>query len=70
MMYLKNYQKTENNLLLLIAERLSGKEISKKLYFSENTVKKHRQNIIKKPELDADQNSLLKFVLEIRDYLI
>jgi DNA-binding NarL/FixJ family response regulator len=48
---------------------LSSKEISKKLFVSENTVKKHRQNIIKKLELDADQNSLLKFAIENRDYL-
>jgi DNA-binding NarL/FixJ family response regulator len=66
---IKKLSKTEKNLLLLIAERLSSKEISKKLFVSENTVKKHRQNIIKKLELDADQNSLLKFAIENRDYL-
>lgn len=61
--------KTEKDILLLIASNLSSKEIAMKLFVAEKTIKNHRHNIIEKLNLDKDQNSLLKFAFEYRDYL-
>ena len=56
--------KTEKDILLLIAQNISSKEIAAKLFISDSTVKNHRHNILKKLDLGGDQNSLLKFAIQ------
>jgi len=55
---------TEKNILILISEHKTTKEIAKKLFVSEKTIENHRYNIAKKLELSPGQNSLLVFALE------
>ena len=61
--------KTEKDVLLLIAQNLSTKDIASNLFITESTIKSHRHNIIRKLGLGLDQNSLLKFALENSAYL-
>ena len=51
---------TEKQILLLIALNFSSKQ---------NTIRKHRQNITKKLDLESEQGSLLKFAQQNKNYL-
>jgi len=61
---------TEKQVLKLIADNNNSKKISEMLFTTENTIRKHRQNITKKLELTIESNSLSKFAIQNRDYLI
>ena len=61
--------KTEKTILLLVAKQIPSKDIAQKLFISEKTVKNHRHNIIKKLDLAAEQNNLLKYAIEHSAYL-
>jgi len=61
---------TEKQILKLIADNNNSKKISEMLFTTENTIRKHRQNITKKLELTIESNSLSKFAIQNRDYLI
>lgn len=61
---------TEKQVLKLIADNNNSKKISEMLFSTENTIRKHRQNITKKLELTIESNSLSKFAIQNRDYLI
>jgi DNA-binding NarL/FixJ family response regulator len=52
--------KSEKIVLLYVSEGLSNKDISEKLFLSEKTIKNHRQNIIKKLNIQGF-NGLFKF---------
>ena len=60
---------TEKQILLLIALNFSSKQISEKMFVAENTIRKHRQNITKKLDLESEQGSLLKFAQQNKNYL-
>jgi DNA-binding NarL/FixJ family response regulator len=60
---------TEKQVLKLIADNNNSKKISEMLFSTENTIRKHRQNITKKLELPSEINSLTKFAIQNRDYL-
>ena len=60
---------TEKQVLLLIALNFSSKQISEKMFLAENTIRKHRQNITKKLDLESEQGSLLKFAHDNKNYL-
>ncbi|MFN7913173.1 MAG: response regulator [Bacteroidota bacterium] len=61
---------TEKKVLQLIAINLNSKQIAEKIFSSELTIKTHRQNIMRKLELNGEQNSLTKFAVQNKDYLI
>lgn len=60
---------TERNVLKLIAEDLTTKQIGERLFISPRTVEKHRQNICQKLELQGS-HSLLKFALAHKSELL
>lgn len=59
---------TEKNILLLIAEEKTTKEIASELFVSEKTIENHRYNIAKKLNLEGGKNNLLKFALSNKVY--
>lgn len=61
-----NLTSTETNILVLIAEHKTSKEIAALLFISEKTVENHRYNISKKLALESTKNNLLVFALEHR----
>ena len=61
---------TEIKILQLIAQNFNSKQIAEKIFASELTIKTHRKNIIRKLELSNDQNSLTKFAVQYKDYLM
>lgn len=61
---------TEKQILKLISKNIDSKQIAEKLFCSELTIRKHRQNISKKLNLIKKTHSLSKFAIENRDYLI
>jgi DNA-binding NarL/FixJ family response regulator len=61
---------TEKQILKLISLNLDSKHIAEKLFCSELTIRKHRQNISKKLKLTNEAHSLSKFAIQNRDYLI
>ncbi len=60
---------TERNVLKLIAEDQTTKQIGEQLFISPRTVEKHRQNICQKLELQGS-HSLLKFALAHKSELL
>ncbi len=66
---LNTLTKTEKDILSLISKQIKSSEIASKLFVSEKTIKNHRHNIIKKLNLPAEQNNLLKFAIEYANYL-
>jgi DNA-binding NarL/FixJ family response regulator len=60
---------TEKQILLLIAQNFSSKQISEKMFLAESTIRKNRQNITKKLDLESEQGSLLKFAHDNKNYL-
>jgi DNA-binding NarL/FixJ family response regulator len=60
---------TEKNILLLIAEHKTSKEISSLIFTSEKTVENHRYNIVKKLKLEGTKNNLLMFAIDNRSLL-
>jgi len=60
---------TEKQILLLIALNFNSKQIGEKMFIAENTIRKHRQNITKKLDLESEQGSLLKFAHDNKNYL-
>ncbi|MBA2611128.1 MAG: response regulator transcription factor [Bacteroidetes bacterium] len=59
---------SEKNILTLIAEERTTKEIAGELFISEKTVEKHRYNISKKLNLESGKNNLLKFALANKQF--
>ncbi len=57
------FTKTEVQILKLIAQEKTSKEISEMLFISLRTVDTHRHNICKKLDLKPEKNSLLRWVL-------
>lgn len=53
----------EYKIVKLIAKQKSTKEIAQMLFLSENTIKNHRHNIVKKLQLNNETNSLLKWAI-------
>lgn len=60
---------TEKQVLKLIAETLTSKEIGKRLYISHRTVEKHRQKICNKLDLHGS-HSLFKFAVANKSKLL
>lgn len=63
---ISNLTSTEKNILKLISESNTSKEIAKELYISTRTVENHRYNISKKLHLKGN-HALLKFVISNKD---
>lgn len=59
---IKDLTPTEHQVLKLIADNLTTKEIGERLFISPRTVEKHRENICQKLNLQGS-HSLLKFAL-------
>lgn len=59
-----NLSISELNVLKLISEGKTTKEISDSLFVSEKTIETHRSNCVKKIGLEGGKNALLKFLLE------
>ncbi|MFK5983160.1 MAG: response regulator transcription factor [Flavobacteriaceae bacterium] len=58
------FTKSEINVLKLIAQEKTSKEIAEMLFVSVKTVDSHRYNICKKLNLKPEKNSLLKWVFQ------
>jgi len=58
------FTKSEINVLKLIAQEKTSKEIAGMLFVSIKTVDSHRYNICKKLNLKPEKNSLLKWVFQ------
>ncbi|MBT8258731.1 MAG: response regulator transcription factor [Bacteroidia bacterium] len=67
---LERLTNTEKRILKHIAMNKTTKEIADELFISYRTVEKHRSNIIKKLNLDQQQNSLLIWAKENQKYLL
>jgi len=67
---LKTLSKTEKKILKLVAQNKTTKEIGVELFVSYRTVEKHRSNIIKKLNLDHQQNSLLIWAKENQKHFL
>ena len=67
---LKSLSETEKKILKHIAQNKTTKDIAEELFVSVRTVEKHRSNIIRKLDLDHQQNSLLIWVKENQSYFI
>lgn len=65
---IKDLSPTERNVLKLIADNLTTKEIGERLFISPRTVEKHRENICQKLNLQGS-HSLLKFALSHKSEL-
>ncbi|MBT8288408.1 MAG: response regulator transcription factor [Flavobacteriaceae bacterium] len=61
---------TEKKILKRIAQNKTTREIGREMFISYRTVEKHRSNIIKKLNLDHQQNSLLIWAKENQKYLL
>jgi DNA-binding CsgD family transcriptional regulator len=61
--------KTEYEILKLIADNKSSKEISEALFISPNTVKTHRHNIARKLNLPMDNNALTRWAIDNKGQL-
>lgn len=61
---------TERKIIKLIAQNKTTKEIGETLFVSYRTVEKHRSNIIKKLDLDHQQNSLLIWAKENQKHFL
>jgi DNA-binding NarL/FixJ family response regulator len=55
---------TELNILQLIRDQKTTKEIAQSLFLSPYTIKNHRHNICRKLQLDEGNNALLKWVMQ------
>jgi len=66
---IKDLTPTERQVLKLIAENLTTKEIGERLFISPRTVEKHRENICQKLDLQGS-HSLLKFALSHKSELL
>ena len=62
----RKYQLTlsELNVLKLVGEGKTTKEIAEILFVSEKTIETHRGNCVKKLGLEGGKNALMKFLLE------
>ena len=58
------FTKSEINVLKLIAQEKTSKQIAEMLFVSTKTVDSHRYNICKKLNLKPEKNSLLKWVFQ------
>ena len=66
---LESLTEAESNILTLIAEAKTAKEIAKKLNISPRTVEKHKSHIRNKLVLDSKSESLYLFAKENLQYL-
>ena len=64
-----NISKREREVLLMICEELTMKEIAAQLFLSEKTIQNHRQNILRKMEV-RNTAGLVKRAIELGIYLI
>ncbi|HEX9826113.1 MAG TPA: response regulator transcription factor [Flavobacteriaceae bacterium] len=60
---------TEKEVLKLIAQNKTAKEIGKVMFISSRTVEKHKSHIINKLNLESKASSLFLFAKENEDYL-
>ena len=60
---------TEKEVLKLIAQNKTAKEIGKLMFISSRTVEKHKSHIINKLELESKSSSLFLYAKENEDYL-
>ncbi len=58
------FTKSEVNVLKLISQEKTSKEIAEMLFVSIKTIDSHRYNICKKLNLKPEKNSLLKWVFQ------
>lgn len=58
------FNATERNILQLIREQKTTKEIAQTLFLSPYTIKNHRHNICRKLQLEEGNNALLKWVMQ------
>ena len=65
----KNLTEHEINILKLISKQKTTAEIADMLFISPKTVSNHRNNISKKLDLAGQQNGLLKWAIEHKDFL-
>ena len=61
---------TEKKIIRMIAQNKTTKEIGESMFISYRTVEKHRSNIIRKLDLDHQQNSLLIWAKENQKHLL
>jgi DNA-binding NarL/FixJ family response regulator len=61
--------RSEVDILKMIADNKSTKEIAEKLFISPLTVKNHRHSISRKLDLSPDNNALTKWVMEHKEYI-
>lgn len=64
-----NISKREREVLLLICEELTMREIAGKLFLSEKTIQNHRQNLLKKMEV-RNTAGLVKRAIELGIYIL
>ncbi|GAB5554161.1 MAG: response regulator transcription factor [Saprospiraceae bacterium] len=67
--FLEQLSEQEINILKLVAQQKTSKEIANMLFISPKTVSNHRTNISKKLDLGGVQNGLLKWALEHKEFL-
>jgi DNA-binding NarL/FixJ family response regulator len=65
----ESLSRSEVDILKMIAENKSTKEIAEALFISPLTVKNHRHNISKKLQLPPDNNALTKWVIEHKELI-
>lgn len=56
--------KSEERILVCVAEGLTTNEIAHSLNISVKTVESHRTNCIKKLKLEGKKNALLRFIIQ------
>lgn len=66
---LENLTPTEKEVLKLISQNKTAKEIGELMFSSNRTVEKHKSHIIRKLDLSPTQNSLLIWAKENQKYL-
>ncbi len=65
---LSNLTKTEMNVLILLADGKTSKQIGEEMFISHKTVDNHKSNISDKPELKGT-HGLMKFAIENKEIL-
>jgi DNA-binding NarL/FixJ family response regulator len=65
----ESLSRSEVDILKMIADNKSSKEIAEALFISPLTVKNHRHNISRKLDLSHDNNALAKWVMEHKDLI-
>jgi DNA-binding NarL/FixJ family response regulator len=66
--FLNSLTNREYEIVLLLAERLTSKEIAQKLNSCELTVKKHREHIAQKAHIEG-RTAMRQFIRDIKSHL-